>query len=92
MLLFYIEYNNFVSEHFSIIFSLLVVGMLTFSTRIYSLASFFCYLFGSLLFDFLHLEERLKAQYKKGTTLRRIVRILSSCFILGIFISYWAFS
>lgn len=55
MLLFYIEYNNFVSEHFSIIFSLLVVGMLTFSTRIYSLASFFCYLFGSLLFDFLHL-------------------------------------
>ncbi len=77
------------SEHVSIIFSILVLGMLTNSTKIFSLASFFCYLFASLMFDFLHLEERLKAQYKKGIVLRRIVKILSSSFILGLFISYW---
>jgi hypothetical protein len=64
--------------------------MLTNSTRIYSLASFFCYLFASLIFDFLHLEERLKTQYKKGTMFRMLVKLLSSCFILGLFISYWS--
>lgn len=89
-LLFYVEYNNFISEHFAIIFSLLVLGMLTYTTRIYSLASFFCYLFGSLLFDFLHLEERLKAQYKRGTTLRRVIKLICSLFVLGLFISYWS--
>lgn len=77
------------TEHVSVIFSILVLGMLTNSTRIYSLAAFFCYLFASLMFDFLHLEERLKAQYKKGLVLRRIVKLVSLGFILGIFISYW---
>lgn len=64
--------------------------MLTYTTRIYSLACFFIYLFGSLLFDFLHLEERLKMQYKRGTTVRRAVKVVAGGFLLGLFISYWA--
>lgn len=44
------------------------------------------------MFDFLHLEERLKAQYKRGTAVRRIIKVISGMFVIGIFISYWVFA
>jgi hypothetical protein len=49
----YAAYLSFISEHLSIILTVLVLGIITQTTKIYSLASFFFYLIASLLFDFL---------------------------------------
>ena len=68
---------------------MMVVGMLTDSTFVFSVACFFCYLFFSLIFDFLHMEERFKRGYRSGFVPGRIVKIFSGLFIIMLFIDYW---
>lgn len=62
--------------------------MLTGSTLVFSLAMFFCFLFSSTLFNFMRLYHRLKRKYR-SIGLQPFVELLSSCFVIALFISYF---
>ena len=78
------------SENGAIIFSVFTLGMLTQITYVFSVACFFCYLFCSLIADFLELHQLMKEGYKEGVTVGRVVKIMGHLIIIALFISYWA--
>ena len=76
-------------EHVPIILGVLVTGIMTSSTLIFSLACFFCYLFCNLIFDFIRIEEKLRSEHKQGIVVSKLVKVLSGFFVLLILASYW---
>lgn len=77
------------NDYIPIIMSVVVLGILTKSVYIYSMCCFFGYAFSSLLFNYGHLLERLEGPRSK-TLFGRVNHLISSLFIIGLFISYWA--
>ena len=85
----YMLFQKFITEHLPIIISVLVVGLLTGSTGVFSLACYFCYLFCNILFDFIQIEEKIRSEYKRGIIVSRLVKLGSGLFIIAIIISFW---
>ena len=76
------------NDYVPVIMSLVVLGICTKSVYIYSMCCFFGYAFSSLLFNYVHLLDRLEGADKK-TFFGRANQLISSLFIIGLFISYW---
>lgn len=66
----------------------LVLGILTGSTAVFSLGAFFCYTLSAILFNYLKLNSRIGKQFMRQET-RPFLELLSGMFMLAIFISYF---
>lgn len=76
------------NDYIPVIMSVVVLGILTKSVYIYSMCCFFGYAFSSLLFNYIHLLDRLQSINLK-TMFGRANQLVSSLFVIGLFISYW---
>jgi len=74
----------------AILIPILVLGILTQSTYVYSLAAFFFSFLCELLVQVIDAENKLHK--KKGSRLRKWIKMLGNLFVMSIFISYWAVS
>jgi hypothetical protein len=84
----YRQINVIFNEYFAVIFCTLIFGIITGTTLIFALAMFFCYLFSATIFNYMKLYDRLKTQYK-NQTFRPFTGMMSSIFVMGLFISYF---
>lgn len=69
--------------------SVVVVGLVTRSIFIFSMVCFFGFAFTSLLFNYAHLLDKLEDAPDRKSLFARTNHLLSSLFVLGLFISYW---
>lgn len=76
------------NDYIPVVMSLVVLGICTQSVYIYSMCCFFGYAFSSLLFNYVHLLDRLEGGHEK-TFFGRANQLISSMFLLGLFVSYW---
>lgn len=77
------------NDYVPIILSVIVLGILTKSVYIYSMCCFFGYAFSSLLFNYIHLLDKLEGSGENKSFFGRANQLISSLFIIGLFISYW---
>jgi hypothetical protein len=72
-------------QYLPVIMCVLVAGMMTASTEVFSLSMFFCYMFSLVLFNYLQIRT------KKGTDLasKPFLQLISGIFMLALFISYF---
>lgn len=77
------------NDYVPVIMSVVVLGILTRSVYILSMCCFFGYAFSSLLFNYVHLLDLLEGP-SKDTFFGKVNQLISSLFIIGLFISYWA--
>ena len=75
-------------EFLPIIMCVLVLGILTASTEVFSLAMFFCYVFAGVLFNYLKVNTRIKKEHLQDTT-RPYLSLISGVFMFALFISYF---
>lgn len=84
----YQQVNEIFGEYLPILFCTLLLGILTGSTLVFTLAMFFCYVFSTTIFNYMKLYHRLKKKYR-NESLGPYVGLLGSCFIIALFISYF---
>lgn len=64
----------------------LVAGMMSSSTEVFSLAMFFCYLFSVVMFNYLKLTNKTGTQ---DISSKPFLQLISGIFMLALFISYF---
>lgn len=84
----YLEIKVLFEQMLPVIMCVLVLGILTGSTAVFSLAMFFCYATSTILFNYLKTNSRIGKQYMREET-RPYLELLSGMFMLAIFISYF---
>lgn len=79
------------NDYIPIILSVIVLGIITQSVFIYSMCCFFGFAFSALLFNYAHLLDRLERTTPTDSKsfFGRANQLISSLFIIGLFISYW---
>jgi hypothetical protein len=79
------------SEKLAILVPLLIVGILTASTYVYTLVALFCSFLCDLLVEVLEAEEKAHHVDKSGKFgLKQGIKLLGNGFIMSIFISCWS--
>jgi hypothetical protein len=79
------------SEKLAILVPLLIVGILTASTYLYTLVAFFCSFLCDLLVEVLEAQEKAHHLNNSGSFgLKQGIKLLGNGFIMSIFISYWS--
>lgn len=66
----------------------LVAGILTGSTEVFSLAMFFCYVFSGVLFNVLKVNTRIKKEFMSNGV-RPYLSLISGIFMFALFVSYF---
>lgn len=77
------------NDYVPVILSVIVLGILTKSVYIYSMCCFFGYAFSALLFNYVHLLDRLEGTHDNNSLFGKANQLISSLFIIGLFVSYW---
>lgn len=75
-------------EFLPVVVCVLVLGILTASTEVFSLAMFFCYVFSGVLFNYLKVNSRIKKEHLSDTT-RPYLELISGFFLFALFVSYF---
>lgn len=84
----YRQVNIIFNEYLPIVFCTMILGTVTASTMVFSLAMFFCFIFSATVFNYTKLYNKLKKQYK-SKTFQPYLGLLSSLFILALYGSYF---
>ena len=70
-----------------VIFCVLVLGILTASTKVVSFAMFFMYVIAVIVFNYLGVNKRIGKEYMRED-IRPYLQLVSGIFMLVLFISY----
>lgn len=80
----YLEIKLLFEQYLPVIMCVVVLGIMTGSTEVFSLAMFFCYLFSEVIFNY------LKVSGKQGSKEHRpFLQLVPGIFMVALFISYF---